>query len=337
MNILAIGGTGFIGRPIVDRLLRAGHRVSLVHRGNTCPMLPSGAQHILAHRDRLIEVRDDIARFEPDVVLDMIAFTEAHAASLVRTLSGASCRIVVASSADVYRNYEGFVGRPTAPPDAGPLAENAPLRETRYPYRGKGLPFEHADDYEKILVEQVVLEWRHGAAALRLPAVYGHGDRNFRLRPYLQRMEAGRPVIVLGDEQSRWRWTRGDVGNVAAAIAHIVADPRSRGVYNVGAARTPAERGWVDEIGTAAGWRGRVIAVPTDRLPPHLRQPFDWRYHLHTSTVRIREQLGYREPVSPTEAWRDALAWERAHLSEAERPDYAAEDALLDTIRGSAG
>jgi hypothetical protein len=37
------------------------------------------------------------------------------------------------------------------------LKENAPLRETRYPYRGYGLPLPWADDYDKIPVERIVL------------------------------------------------------------------------------------------------------------------------------------------------------------------------------------
>jgi nucleoside-diphosphate-sugar epimerase len=108
----------------------------------------------------------------------------------------------------------------TAQPDAVPLAEDAPLRDTRYPYRGTGLPFEHADDYEKVLVEQVLLtEPDLPATLLRLPAVYGPGDPQHRLRPYLQRMVDGRPGILLQKEQAAWRWTRGYVGKVAAAIA----------------------------------------------------------------------------------------------------------------------
>ncbi|MBD2465276.1 hypothetical protein H6G89_30155 [Oscillatoria sp. FACHB-1407] len=40
-----------------------------------------------------------------------------------------------------------------------PLTEGAPLRETRYPYRDlEGLDFEFKQDYDKILVEQVLMQ-----------------------------------------------------------------------------------------------------------------------------------------------------------------------------------
>jgi len=134
------------------------------------------------------------------------------------------------------------------------------------------------------------------------------------------------------EEQARWRWTRGYVENVSAAIALAVTNGRAADcIYNVGENPTPTEREWVGRIGAAAGWHGKILTVPSDELPAHLRQPLDWRYDLHTSTVRIRRELGYAEPVSPQEALERTLAWERSHLHEVDRPDYAAEDAVLKT------
>jgi nucleoside-diphosphate-sugar epimerase len=334
MKILAIGATGFIGRHVVDQLVRSGHVVTILHRGETNPVLPDRVAQIFGHRERLSDVVEDFRRFGPDVVLDMILFTERQAHELVNALRGMADRLVVVSSADVYRNYDGFRLKATAQPDPAPLDEDAPLRETRYPYRGYGLSFEHADDYDKILVEQVVLDQPDlPATVLRLPAVYGPGDKGYRLRPYLQRMADGRPAILLGDEQARWRWTRGYVENVAAAIALAVTNGRAAGcIFNVGENPTPTEREWVERIGAAAGWHGKVVTVPSDELPTHLRQPLDWRYDLHTSTVRIRRELGYAEPVSPQGAWERTFAWERSHLRKVDRPDYyAAEDAVLNT------
>ena len=269
MKILAIGATGFIGRHVVHQLVRSGHVVTILHRGETNPVLPERVEQILGHRDRLSDVVEDFRRFGPDVVLDMILFTERQAHELVNALRGVADRLVVVSSADVYRNYDGFRLKPTAQPDPAPLDEDAPLRETRYPYRGYGLSFEHADDYDKILVEQVVLDQPDlPATVLRLPAVYGPGDKGYRLRPYLQRMADVRPAILLADEQARWRWTRGYVGNVAAAIALAVTDGRAaRCIYNVGENPTPTEREWVERIGAAAGgtvrWsRSRPTSCP---------------------------------------------------------------------------
>lgn len=71
-------------------------------------------------------------------------------------------RVVVASSEDVYRNYDGLRGKVTTPPDPVSLSEDAPLRETRFPYRGQDVAFKYANDYEPRTVTQSVnrLIWK---------------------------------------------------------------------------------------------------------------------------------------------------------------------------------
>ena len=48
MRILVIGGTGFIGPPVVRELARMGHSVAVFHRANPNPELP--AEHPLVQR-----------------------------------------------------------------------------------------------------------------------------------------------------------------------------------------------------------------------------------------------------------------------------------------------
>jgi nucleoside-diphosphate-sugar epimerase len=338
MRVLAIGATGFIGPHVVRRLVELGHEVAVMHRGGTKGSLPSQVQHIFGDRDFIADVRPELEKFGPAVVLDVIPYTERQARELVGALRGLVERIVAVSSSDVCRNFDGFHRVATTPPDPVPLAEDAPLRESLYPYRGHDIAFQHRDEYEKILVERVVLgESEPQGTVLRLPAVYGPGDKQHRLRPYLQRMDAGRSFILLGQEEAGWCWTRGYVANVACAVALAVNDRRAAGrVYNVGEQPAPTEREWVGKIGAAVGWAGDVVTVPADRLPKHLKQPFDWRYNVATDTRRIREELAYDEPVSPQEALERTVEWERSlPPDELEPLDYAAEDDALTCSRGS--
>lgn len=323
MRVLAIGGTGFIGAQVVRRLLDVGHEVTVLHRRHACGGVPTHLQRMLGDRDALPEMRAEIERCSPDVVLDVIPYTERQAAELVCTLRGLCGRLVVVSSTDVYRNYDGLRGVTSAPPDPVPLAEDAPLRETLYSYRGRDILYR--DEYDKILVERVVLDQPDlEATVLCLPAVYGAGDPQRRLRPYLRRMADGRPAILLAHGQANWRWGRGYVGNVAAALALAVTDARAAGrVYNVGEEPSSTELEWIHRIGAAAGWKGNVVTVPTERLPTRLREPFDWRYDLVTDTRRIRWELGYEEPIPPHEALERTVDWECS------QPDYGAEDAAL--------
>lgn len=334
LRVLAIGAGGFIGGPVVGRLIAAGHDVAVLHRAKTVRTLPEGARAILGDRNRLEECRAEIERFAADVVVDMIPYTERQARTLVETFHGRARRIVAAGSADVYRNYDGLRGKSTTPPDPVPLAEDAPLRDVRYPYRGEDVPFEYAHDYDKILVEEVLLNQADlPATVLRLPAVYGPGDRQHRLRPYVRRMMDRRPAILLDEAQARWRWSRAFVENVAEAFVLAATDRRSTShVYNVGEEPTLPEAKWVERIGAAAGWDGEVIDVPASALPESLRQPLDWRYDIRTDTGRLRAELGYAEPIPLDTALRHTVEWERSQLDEARPPDYGPEDAVLESI-----
>jgi dTDP-D-glucose 4,6-dehydratase len=59
--------------------------------------------------------------------------------------------------------------------------------------------------------------------------------------------------------------------------------------------------------------------------------PGNTRQHWVASSKRIREELGYREPVTLDEALRRTIEWEGAHPPPIDPAqfDYAAEDAAL--------
>jgi nucleoside-diphosphate-sugar epimerase len=334
MRVLILGGTHFLGPPLVRRLAAAGHRVTVFHRGRTHADLPAGVEHVLGDRDRLTDHAEALRRLRPDVVVDMIAYVEAHARGLREVFRGVAGRAVVLSSGDVYRAYGVFHGTEPGPVEPVPLPEDAPLRGVQFPYRAmaKG-PDDLAYHYDKIPVEQAVLgEPALPGTVLRLPMVHGPGDSQHRLYAYLRRMDDGRPAVLLDEGMAGWRCPRGYVEDVAAAIALAVTDGRAAGrVYNVGQAVAPPEADWVRAVGEAAGWKGGVVTVPRGRLAVAGNMGQD----LVTDTSRIREELGYREEVSPAEALRRTVAWERANPP-AEPPafDYAAEDRLLAEVRG---
>lgn len=329
MRILVIGGTRFIGPPAVRRLVERGHQIAVFHRGETEAELPSDVEHLHGDRARLPEFADAVRRFGPEVALDMAAYTEAEARGAVDAVRGVARRVVAVSSMDVYRAYGRFHGTEPGPPEPVPLTEDARQRERHYPYRGEGRAL---DDYEKILVERAVMNSRDVAGTvLRLPMVYGPGDYQHRLFVDLKRMDDARAAILLAGEVARWRWTRGYVEDVAAAIALATTDDRAAGrVYNVGEADALTYAEWVEALGRAAGWPGRVVALPRERLPAHLMPPGgNYAQNLITDTTRIRDELGYAEVVSREEALRRAIEWERAHRPKGKPEwfDYAAEDA----------
>ncbi len=339
MRILVIGGTRFIGLATVRHLSQQGHAVAVFHRGQAQPDLPEGVQQIIGDMAQLSTFKQAFLDFAPDVVLDMIAFVEQDGHALMSLCRGLVRRVVLISSQDVYRAYGRVNRTEVGPPDALPLTEDSPLRDKLYPYRGLDLPVPESEkqrmhDYDKIPIEQLVMnDPTIQGTVLRLPAVYGPNDGQHRLFEFLKRMDDQRPAILLDERMAHWRWTRGYVENVAAAIALALTDERAAGrIYNVGESRTLSMIEWARAIAKIADWHGNIISLPPDRVPPHLIPDMDVNQELLVDTTRIRAELGYHEPVDLDEALRRAVAWERAnHPKEVDATqfDYAAEDAVL--------
>jgi nucleoside-diphosphate-sugar epimerase len=337
MRVLIIGGTNFIGPHVVAALDRLDVEITVYHRGVHEPQLPANVRHVHSGRATLpfLHFPSSLTEPAPDVVLLMFPVGGDDTRAAVARFTGTASRIVALSSGDVYRAYGRLLGSEPGPPEPVPLDEDAALRERFFPYRGAAAgPSDWTYHYEKILVERAVLSSTAlPGTVLRLPAVYGPGDSYHRLRSYIKRMEDGRPAILLEEAQAAWRWSHGYVENVAQAIALAVVDKRAAGrTYNLGEAAVPTLADRIRQMGDLAAWRGTIATLPAERLPAHLRPPYEARQDLVVDTGRLRAELGFSEPVPWEEGVRRTMEWERANPSEAGDPgaaEYAAEDAAL--------
>jgi nucleoside-diphosphate-sugar epimerase len=337
MRILVIGGTGFIGTPLVRGLCARGHEMAVLHRGQS-GTLPAAVTAIRGDRRDLVNMDGELRRFGPDVVVDLILSSAPQAQELMRVFRGIGGRVVAISSIDVYRASGVLHGSEPGPLQPVPLTEDSELR-SRPPYspeqlKGMQSIFSWVDDaYDKVPVERVVMsDSKLPGTVLRLPAVYGPQDRLHRLFPILKRIDDGRKTILFASDFARWRWSRGYVDNVAAAIALAATAERAAGkIYNVAEEPPLSEREWTEEVAQQAGWRGTMVELPAGQVPSHLRFPGNPAQHWAASSQRIREELGYREIVPFAEGLRRTIVWERANPPSIpfSQFDYDAEDAAL--------
>jgi nucleoside-diphosphate-sugar epimerase len=328
VRILILGGTGFIGSCIVGRLVAEGHTLAVFHRGQTIPELPPGVVRILGDRDRLTEHAIDLRRFNPRVVVHMMAFVEAHALQMVEVFRGVAERTVLISSGDVYRSYGIFHGTEVGPLEPVPVTEDGVLRQSLYPYRSHARgPDDLWYSYDKIPAERAARsDPKLPATVLRLPMVYGPGDAGRRLAGYVRRMADGRPAIPLDETFAGWRCTRGFVEDVAAAVALATTDDRAAGrTYNVGELVARSEAELVGAIASVVDWGGQVITVPAGTLPV----PENCKQDVVTDTTRIRSELGFQEVVPSAESLARAVRSELLRLSEDPPTDYSVEDAAI--------
>jgi nucleoside-diphosphate-sugar epimerase len=336
VRVVVLGGTGFLGPEVVGRLVGAGTDVVIFHRGERETATPASVRHIHGDRRELSAFRAAFRSFGPEVVVDMRPMTKDHARQLVSTFAGLATRSVVISSADVYRAYGRLNRTEPGPPDPVPLREDAPLREKLYADRS-AKPHDRTEtleQYDKILVERIASsEPRLPAAILRLGMV--HGPRSHRHYQYLRRMVDGRPGIVLADAWARWRGTLAYSENVAAAIVLAALRPEARGPYNVGDRSPTAIADLVAAMAAAAGWTGRIVAVPADVLLEPMRPGAGLTQELILDSSRIRNELGFAEPVSSATGIARTVEWMLQHPPTTDDPmgrlelDYAAEDAIL--------
>ena len=332
MRILFIGGTRFIGRNTVLHLVQRGHDVAVFHRGQSNNPLPDAVQHLHGDRAHLDDHRESFEAFAPDVVVHMNLMEQGDATAMMRVFRGIAERVVVVSSADVYRAWGRLLNTEPGPVEPIPLTEISPLREERYPYRNQ-LNKDWRYYYDKIHVEQVAMKMRKPpASVLRLPMVYGEYDYQRRVASYLQRMDDGREVILIDARTANWIAPRGYVENIGHALAQVVTDDRAeKRIYNVAeqpeAAMTEAE--WIYAIGRAAGWSGRVIPVRPELLPPPARLNTHGQ-NITLDSTRIREELGYEEVVSFEEGVQRTVVWDRENtLPDMEPVDYSADDRII--------
>ncbi len=95
MKVVVIGGSGHIGTYLIPVLVEGGHEVINVRRGTREPYVPHAAWQAVrsVQADRAVEdaaglFGSHILDLKPDVVIDLICFTEASARQLVEALRG---------------------------------------------------------------------------------------------------------------------------------------------------------------------------------------------------------------------------------------------------------
>ena len=338
MRILLIGGNGFIGRFAVAALKQQGHALAVFHRGTTA--VPPGVDEIRGDRNQLNASAQELKHFAPDVVIDLVISSAPQAEELMNIFRGTTRRVVMLSRIDVYRAVGISHGTESGPLQDVPLTEESELRRSLHPYPPEGVQLMRkifswvTDDYDKIPAERVVMNDRElPGTVLRLPMAYGPGDPLHRFYPVVKRIADRRRHIIFPERLAAWRSPRGYVENVAAAVALVATDERAaRRIYNVCEEPSFSELEWARKIAAAMLWDGDFVVLPIEHTPRHLQKPGNAAQHWTASSARIRQELGYQEPVAIAEAIRRTISWERENPPAGvllAQFDYAAEDAAV--------
>lgn len=313
-SVAILGGGGFIGAPLAGMLTERGCKVVSISRTEPKDKTVQGHWRAADRRDPA-SISAIIKAEKVDCVIDLLAMTLGGTSPLLEVLSGFIGRYVMISSADVYRNYGGLHGKEKVEPILKPMKEAAPMRLSRYPYRqsvfralmGDG---DWVDDYDKIPIEEYVQGAEAPWTILRLPMVYGPGDRQKRFALIVDPMIAGAACLGLPRAWAEWRTTYGYVDNVAAAIADAaLSDAVVSEIFNLGDPDVLSHSEWVALFADHLGWKGEVSMIDDDtHRAGALLANLDFSFPLTLDTSKVRRRLGFEDPVNRQDAIERTLA-----------------------------
>ena len=323
LDILLIGGSGFLGRPTANALIEAGHRVTVLTRGTHDS--PSGVETMAADRGDRAALARALEGRRFDLTVDFVAYDSIDIEGLLFVPYAALGRYVMISTGQVYMVTAG-----ARPPFREDDAEGDVLPE---PEPGSADHGQWSYGAGKRRAERTLLGLRatHGVRAviLRLPIMQGEGDGSGRLWSYLERMIDGRPIVLPDGGRQPARFLH--CGDVARALAWLAIHPPRASVYNLAQPDVPTLRDYLSLVARTGGFEpGFVEASWAECLAAGLDNafsPFAGKWRSLLDPARATTEWDFVAARSEEYLPR-TVAWHLDHRP-ASHPGYAQRDREL--------
>src|SRR5690606_28582430 len=250
MRVLVIGGTRFIGREIVRRLVARGHDVAVLHRTDRHDLGPE-VRNVQADRGDHAALAAAIRRERPEAVLDVAydwakGTTAADVEAAARACGDELRRYVFISSIAAYgagldrRGDDPLVGDDDPRPYAAHKASSE--RALFRLHASSGFP----------------------VVTFRPPYVHGPWQTLYREQFFWDRLRDGRPIVLPDGGSRAIQWVF--VGDLAEACVRALEVPEAVGqAFNV-AHEPTTQRGYVELLAQVAGCEPELVAVPRARI-----------------------------------------------------------------------
>jgi nucleoside-diphosphate-sugar epimerase len=249
MKVLVIGGTLFIGRQLVEELVKGGHEVSILHRR---PKHDFGrrVENIMADRNDVVAVREALATRRFEVVFDNVydwqrGTTAEQVEAAVRAAGDRLNRYIFLSSVAAYG--DGLNHKESDPLAAG----------------------YHSDPYirNKAATERLLfrMHTQRGlpVVTFRPPFVYGPNNPFYREQFFWDRLRAGRPIVIPGDGHRLMQFVY--VNDLVHAMVRAMEEPRAAGeAFNIGDPKPLTQVEVVERLARTANIEAALVRTPRD-------------------------------------------------------------------------
>jgi len=249
MRVLVIGGTLFIGKLLVKRLLAADHDITILHRKAEHPF-GRRVHNAIADRNDAASIRKALAGMRFDAVYD-IAYdwergtTAAQVEATAKSIPGDLTRYVFMSSVAAYG-------------DGLNHSEDDPLASDIHP---------EAYVRNKAASERALFRMWHESrfplVTVRPPYVYGPENPFYREAFFWDRLRLDRPIIVPGDGNRLMQFVY--VNDLVEACFNALERHTAPGrAFNIADEKPLTQIEVVTEFARAMGKQPTIVRVPRE-------------------------------------------------------------------------
>lgn len=301
LNLLILGGTGFLGPHVVRSAIDRGHRMTLFNRGRTNTHLFPELEKLKGDRDGNL---DSLRGRKWDAVVDTSGYVPRLVNDSASLLSAAIDQYLFISTVSVYADF-GVAG----------MDETAPLGTVDNP----SIEEITGDTYGplKALSEKAAESAMPGRTTVIRPGlIVGPGDKTDRFTYWPVRIARGGEVLAPGDGMTFVQVI--DVRDLANWIIHCI-ELRIVGIFNaISPEATLTMRAMLEACQIAAGSDSTLVWVDSDfleqqqvapwsELPAWLPPEGNFAAFGQVSAARARE--ADLQTRSITDTARDTLKW----------------------------
>ena len=304
MKILVMGGTRFVGRPLVARLQAQGHALTLFTRGKN--PVPTGVEHLRGDRSS-DEGLSALQGRSFDVIVDSSGRKQEDSSRVMDITGAPSHRFVYVSSAGVYADSDQWPLDESSPTD--PQSRHAGKADTEAWLRREGIAF----------------------TSFRPTYIYGPGNYNPVERWFFDRIVHNRPIPLPGDGSTITQL--GHVEDLAEAMARCIeVDAAANRIYNCSGKQGITFRGLIRSAAVACGRDPDGLDLRSfnpSELDPKARKAFPLRLnHFLTDITRVERELAWQPSFDLAKGLADSYTNDYA-LNPTAEPDFSSDVALI--------